>query len=133
MKRSVILFLTLLFVTVLTAQEERPNRRPATIEERAKRTTEWMSKSLKLSPEQIPPVDSINLLYIKAQQTLFRSSEGDREKVRTALSALEEKKQEALSVFLTADQMKIYRQRISEMRNRRNREGRRPEREQKQE
>jgi hypothetical protein len=122
------------FVAVLTAQEEqRPNRQRTTVEERAKRTTEWMTKALSLTPEQISPVDSINLLYTKTQQVLMKSAEGDREKVKDALSTLDAKKQDALSAVLSAGQMKIYKERISEMQNRfRNREGnrQRPPREQ---
>ncbi|MDR2627908.1 MAG: hypothetical protein LBC40_07740 [Dysgonamonadaceae bacterium] len=127
MKRFIFLCSTLLLAAVLTAQEEQsPTRQRTTVEERAKRTTEWMTKSLNLTPEQIPPVDSINLLYTKTQHVLLKSAEGNREKVRESLSALETKKQEALSVFLTADQMKTYKEQINERQNRfRNREGNR--------
>jgi hypothetical protein len=77
-----------------------------------------MTQLLNLTPEQVPPVDSINLVYAKTQQVLFQSAEGDREKIRAALTALEEKKQEALAVYLTEDQMKAYRQRMTEIQNR---------------
>ncbi|MDR1121531.1 MAG: hypothetical protein LBM08_11510 [Dysgonamonadaceae bacterium] len=117
MKKLIFVCCTLLCVTALMAQRE-SNRPRATVEERAKRTTEWMTQLLNLTPEQIPPVDSINLVYAKTQQVLFQSAEGDREKIRAALTALEEKKQEALATYLTEDQMKAYRQRMTEMQNR---------------
>jgi hypothetical protein len=85
------------------------------VEERAKMTTEWMIKELNLTSEQIAPVDSVNLLFAKAQQVIFQSSEGDREKIRETMLALEKEKETAFSGILTAEQLELYKKKRSEM------------------
>lgn len=86
----------------------------------AKRTTEWMTAELNLTAEQTAPVDSINLLFAKAQQILFQSAEGDREKLRESMPALNQEKEKALSAVLTEEQLELYRKKVTEMaRNRR--------------
>lgn len=127
MKKLLLLFAFLVTISGLYAQNrnERPQRERMTVEERAKRTTEWMKEALSLSEEQIPPVDSINLLYTKAQHVLMQSAEGDREKIRESLNALEVQKVEALKAVLTPEQLTTYEKKSEEMRNAfRNREGR---------
>ncbi len=95
------------------------------VEDRAKRTTEWMKTELKLADQQVTPVDSINLLFAKAQQRLFQAAEGDRDKVREQMTALEKEKENALSKVLTPDQLETYKKKTQEMmQNLRNRGGR---------
>ena len=125
MKKIALLFSLMLCVLCLSAQNRQgSNRNRMTVEERAKQTTEWMKEALDLTSEQVAPVDSINLLYVKAQQVLFQSSEGDRSKIREALVELEAKKVESLKTVLTAEQLETYKKKSEEMRTRgRNRSG----------
>ena len=117
MKR--VTFLAVFLLTVFTcvlAQNQRGGQR-MTVEERAKRTTEWMKEELNLTTEQVAPVDSINLLFAKAQQIIFQSSDGDREKVRETMEALENEKVLSLSEILTEEQIELYKKKIKEMAN----------------
>ena len=98
-------------------------RRQFSAEEIAQRQTDWMKRDLNLTEEQVAPVDSINLLYAKAQVALMQSASGDRESMRTVMQDLMAKKEEALSSVLTKDQMDLYRQRMQQMMERRNRMG----------
>jgi hypothetical protein len=91
------------------------NGQRMTVEERAKMTTEWMTKELNLAPEQIAPIDSINLLFAKAQQIIFQSSEGDREKIRETMEALEKEKEASFSEVLTTEQLDLYKKKRDEM------------------
>jgi predicted methyltransferase len=70
-----------------------------------------------LTEKQIAPVDSINLLYAKAQVALRENASGDREKIREAMVALATKKEEALVAVLTKEQMDLYKKRMSERGN----------------
>ena len=119
MKR--VTFLAVFLLTVFTcvlAQSQRGGQR-MTVEERAKRTTEWMKEELNLTTEQIAPVDSINLLFAKAQQIIFQSSDGDREKIRETMEALESEKELSLSEVLTEEQIELYKKKVKEMANNR--------------
>jgi len=121
MKR--VTFLAVFLLTVFTcvlAQSQRGGQR-MTVEERAKRTTEWMKEELNLTTEQIAPVDSINLLFAKAQQIIFQSSDGDREKIRETMEALENEKVLSLSEVLTEEQIELYKEKVKEMTNNRRR------------
>lgn len=117
------LLLLVLFSVIFSGVHAQRNR--ITVEERAKRNTEWMKNELNLSEEQIPPVDSINLLFTKAQHVLMQNEEGNREKIREALTALDAQKTESLKTVLTSDQLETYKKKSEEMRNNRNRGGRR--------
>ncbi|MDR3262313.1 MAG: DUF4890 domain-containing protein, partial [Tannerella sp.] len=100
-------------------QGSRGGGRSFSPEEMAQRTTEWMTKELNLTSDQTTPVDSINLLYARAQQILFQSSEGERDKIREAMDALNQEKEKALAKVLTEAQLELYKKRVSEMANRR--------------
>ena len=127
MKRFLFLLSMSLCIFCISAQNEqgqqRSGRNQVTIEERAKRTTEWMKEALNLSEEQVAPVDSINLLYTKAQQVLFKSAEDDREKIREALTALEAQKVEALEKVLTEEQVSKYKKESEKRQKQRSRNG----------
>ncbi|MDR1676177.1 MAG: DUF4890 domain-containing protein [Tannerella sp.] len=120
MKKSVLLVAGWLLIGLSlhaqTPQEGRPRGegRRFTAEEMAKRTTEWMTAELNLTAEQTAPVDSINLLFAQAQQILFQSAEGDREKLRESMTALNQEKEKALSAVLTEEQLELYRKKITE-------------------
>jgi hypothetical protein len=104
----------LMVFTLANAQNSRGGQRMS-VEERAKMTTEWMIKELNLTSEQIVPIDSINLLFAKAQQIIFQSSDGDREKIRETMQALEKEKETAFSEFLTTEQLDLYKKKRDEM------------------
>ncbi len=98
-------------------------RQRMTVEERAKSVTEWMKTELKLTSEQIAPVDSINLLFAKTQQLLFQSADGDRTKIRESMEGLEKEKVTALAKVLTPEQLEAYKKKAQEMLQNRRRGG----------
>ncbi len=119
-----IFFLGLVNLYAQGQQSQRPSGQRMSPEERAKRTTQMMKEALLLTDEQVAPVDSINLLYAKAQRALIERAAGDREKIMEAITALEAQKTEAFQTVLTPEQMEKYKKQMEEMRNRfRNREG----------
>ena len=115
MKKIYLLMITVLFSLSMVAQQGGPR---LSVEERAKRTSEWMKTELKLQDKQIAPVDSINLLFAKKQQALFQSGGGDREKIRESMANLEKEKETTLSKVLSAEQLKIYKEKNQELRDR---------------
>lgn len=120
MKRNLLLTgLLIMNVVLMLAQPPQGGKPRMTVEERAKKTTEWMVKELSLSQDQVAPVDSINLLFTKTQQILFQSSEGSRDKMRDAMTALEKEKETALSKVLTKEQLETYKEKAKEMMNNR--------------
>ncbi|MDR2621998.1 MAG: hypothetical protein LBC48_05390 [Dysgonamonadaceae bacterium] len=121
--RKIAFLAFLLFTTTLVfAQRPEGGRRMGggqfSAEEIAKRNTEWMKKDLNLTETQIAPVDSINLLYAKAQLALFQSADGDREKIREAIKELAVKKEEAFSAVLSTEQLDLYKKKANERGNR---------------
>ena len=120
MKKILLLTIVLLSSAFLYAQE---GRQRMTVEERAKSVTEWMKTELKLTTEQVAPVDSINLLFTKAQQLLFQSADGDRSKIRESMDGLEKEKDAAFSKVLTPEQLEAYKKKNQEMMQNRRRPG----------
>jgi hypothetical protein len=118
-KKIIVFIVSLLVCAPLFAQSPRGEGRRLSPEEMAERTTGWMTKELNLTLEQIAPVDSINLLYAQAQQILFQSFEGERDKIREAMTALNQEKEKALAEVLTEEQLDLYRKKASEMFNNR--------------
>ena len=128
MKKIYLLAIVLLatsFVFAQRPQDGRGNqgqggpRRQFSAEQFAQRQSDWMKRDLNLTEAQIAPVDSINLVYAKAQAALFQAASGDRESMRTAMQALATQKEEALSAVLTQEQMDLYKQRMQQMMERR--------------
>jgi hypothetical protein len=118
-----ILLMSIILLVSLSSFAQGGGQR-MTVEDRAKRTTDWMKTELKLTEQQIVPVDSINLLYAKTQQLLFQAAEGDRDKVRESMTGLEKEKENALSKVLTSSQLETYKAKTKEMmENFRNRGG----------
>ena len=121
MKRiGMLTFIVLLNGGIMFSQPPQGGAQRMTVEERAKRTTEWMITELSLTQEQIAAVDSINLLFTRVQQTYFQSVDGDRDKIREAMLTLGKEKEEALSKVLTPKQMEDYRFKTQELMNNRN-------------
>jgi hypothetical protein len=124
MKKLVVCIVAICMCIPLFAQEpqgggQRGDGRRFSPEEMAKRTTEWMTKELNLTAGQTAPVDSINLLFAQAQQILFQSFDGERDKIREAMTALNQEKEKALTGVLTEEQLELYKKRVSEMATRR--------------
>ncbi|MDR0507185.1 MAG: DUF4890 domain-containing protein [Dysgonamonadaceae bacterium] len=115
MKKGLFTAALLLCTLVLTNAQNQPRSQRMSVEERAKMITEWMTKELNLTQEQINPVDSINLLFAKAQQVIFQSSDGDREKIRESMDALEKEKEISFAKILTAKQLDLYKKKQAEM------------------
>jgi hypothetical protein len=106
--------LFLLSATIIKAQSSRETPL-MTVEERAHATTKWMTQELQLTPDQVVAVDSINLLFTKAQQIILQSAEGNREKIREMMMALEHEKETSLAKVLTENQLSLYKKKRDEM------------------
>ena len=115
---SFLLF-ALLSMSIAFSQPPQGGGQRVTVEERAKRTTEWMTKELDLTKEQIVLVDSVNLLFAKVQQSYFQAVDGDRDKIREAMVTLGKEKEEALSKILSIKQLEDYKTKVQEMMNNR--------------
>jgi len=118
-KIGMFVFFALLGINIAFSQPPQGNSQRMTVEERAKKSTEWMASELNLTEEQFHAVDSINLLFTKAQQSYFQAVEGDRDKIREAMITLGKEKEEAFSKVLTPEQMENYKAKTQEMMNRR--------------
>ena len=118
-KIGIFVFFALLSINVAFCQPPPGGGQRMTIEERAKRTTEWMTKELDLTQKQVVAVDSINLLYIKVQQSYFQAVDGDRDKIREAMVTLNKEKEESLSKVLTPEQLEKYKVKNQELLNNR--------------
>lgn len=119
MKKIVLTAVLLLSMSALIfAQQPRGGNR-STPEEMAKRTTEWMTAELKLTPEQVVKVDSINLVFAKKQAEQFQNGPGgDREARMAAAQKLNSEKEVALKPVLSKEQMEAYKKALEERRNR---------------
>jgi len=102
----------------VSAQQGQGGNRP-TPEESAKRMTEMMTKELNLTADQVTPVDSINLVFSKAQAKLRESANGDFSSMRENMQKLNALRLEAYEKVLTKDQLDTYKKLMEErMRNR---------------
>ncbi len=118
-KIGMLVFVALLVFGIAFSQPPQGGGQRMTVEERAKKTTEWMTKELNLTQEQVVSVDSINLLFAKVQQSYFQAVDGDRDKIREAMVTLGKEKEDAFSKVLTSKQMEDYKAKIQEMMNNR--------------
>ncbi|MDR1602959.1 MAG: DUF4890 domain-containing protein [Tannerella sp.] len=120
--KTFILIIAGMFTCIsLQAQGRQGGGQRLTAEEMVQRQNEWMTRELNLTAEQKNPVDSINTLFVRAQQILFQSVDGDREKIREAMTALNQEKEKALSTVLTDEQLETYKKKSAEMANSRRR------------
>ena len=121
MKRFLFVIVSL-FIVSFTLSAQRFNQ--GTPEENARRNTERMKTELNLTPEQIAPIDSINLVFAKAQAKLIEKANGDFASVREDMQKLNALRLEAYGKVLTDEQMEAYKKLMEErMRNRGNRGG----------
>ena len=119
--KKVLFAIICVFAISLTISAQ-PGGQQRTPEEMAKRQTERMTTDLKLTPEQVTPVDSINLVFAKAQAKLFEKANGDFASVRDDMQKLNALRVEAFEKVLTKEQLDTYKQMQEErMRNRGNR------------
>jgi uncharacterized protein YpuA (DUF1002 family) len=127
MKKIVLVIACMLVVSATMFAQRGNNQR--TPEENAKRMTDRMKTELNLTPEQITPVDSINLVFAKAQAKLMEKANGDFASVRDDMRKLGALRIEAYEKVLTKDQIDAYKKMMEErMRNRGQGErGNRPE------
>jgi len=113
---GIVLLIALLHSSIVFSQPPQGVQR-MTIEERAQKNTEWMINELGLTKEQGVLVDSVNLLFVKVQQSYIQAVDGDRDKIREAMITIGKEKEEALSKILTREQLENYKTKIQEMTN----------------
>jgi len=119
MKRFFLAIVCVLVVSLSVSAQPGRGGNQRTPEERAKQMTERMTTELKLTPEQVAPVDSINLVFAQAQAKLFEKANGDFASVREDMQKLDALRLEAYGKVLTQDQLDAYKKMMEErMRNR---------------
>jgi len=116
--KKILFAIACLFVVSGTMFAQRGNNQ-RTPEENATRMTERMKTELNLTPEQIAPVDSINLVFAKAQAKLMEKANGDFASVREDMQKLNALRIEAYEKVLTDEQIIAYKKMMADrMRNR---------------
>jgi len=119
--KKILFVIACLFIVSLTASAQRVQRSP---EENAKRMTELMTTELNLTPEQVAPIDSINLVFAKAQAKLMEKANGDFASVREDMQKLNALRVAEYAKILTDEQLQSYQKMMEERRkNRPPREG----------
>jgi len=111
--RKILLVVACLLVVSATMFAQRGNNQ-RTPEENAKRTTERMTTELNLTPEQVAPVDSINLVFAKAQAKLIEKANGDFASVRDDMLKLNALRLEAYGKVLTTEQIEAYKKMLAD-------------------
>ena len=117
---TAIIFVTSLMLTSsVFAQQGQKGGGPgaAKPEDRAKRLTEMMKESLKLTAAQEPKVAAINLKYAKKNDDVRKIA--DTAVQRKTMRANNSQKDAELKGVLTADQFKSYLKYVEEMKTRR--------------
>ncbi|GHT07659.1 hypothetical protein FACS189426_01490 [Bacteroidia bacterium] len=117
MKKFVFIAVLLLSMSTLTFAQFPGGGTPPTPEESAKRNTERMTTELKLTPEQVVKVDSINLVFAKRQTELFQKAQGgDRSQMREEMQKLNTEREAAYAKVLTKEQLETYKKGVAERR-----------------
>jgi periplasmic protein CpxP/Spy len=94
-------FLWAVFVSV--------SAQPPSPEEMAKMETDAMKTELKLTADQLPKVEAINLKYAQKMGEIFSQGPGgDFAEIQKKMQELETLKKAEFSKLLTADQLKKY-------------------------
>ena len=117
---TAIIFVTSLMLTSsVFAQQGQKGGGPgaAKPEDRAKRLTEMMKESLKLTPAQEPKIASINLKYAKKNEEI--KSIADTSLQRKTFQSTNKQREAELKTVLTPDQFKSYLKQVEEMKSRR--------------
>ena len=107
MKR-IMFFTVCLFVIATTAFAQQ--QRGGTPEENAKRQTERLTTELKLTAQQVPQVEAVNLSMAKERAQLMEKAGGNFASVQDDMQKLNAKTEEALSKILTKEQLDAYKQ-----------------------
>ena len=82
--------------------------------DRSASLTDWMKTNLKLTDDQVPKVQDINVKYANMVDALRSSSQGKKQKM-TALKNYDTSKDKELKEVLTDDQFKTYLAKKDEM------------------
>jgi Spy/CpxP family protein refolding chaperone len=105
MKKLFVISIMLVATVTFAAAQQRQRQTP---EESAKTYTERMEKLLTLTADQKTKIQAINLDLAKQMNAQFQNNQGDREAMRSAMQAIEKKRDEQYKPVLTADQFKKY-------------------------
>jgi len=105
MKKLFVISIMLVATVTFAAAQQRQRQTP---EESAKAYTERMEKLLTLTADQKNKIQAINLDLAKQMNAQFQNNQGDREAMRSAMQAIEKKRDEQYKPVLTADQFKKY-------------------------
>ena len=108
MKSSLAVILLLLSLQPL-AQTKIPDAA-----DRSASLTDWMTTNLKLTDEQVPKVQDINVKYANMVDALRNSSQGKKQKMAT-LKNYDASKDKELKEVLTGDQFQTYLAKKDEM------------------
>jgi len=108
MKSSLAVILLLLSLQPL-AQTKIPDAA-----DRSASLTDWMTTNLKLTDEQVPKVQDINVKYANMVDALRNSSQGKKQKMAT-LKNYDASKDKELKEVLTDDQFQTYLAKKDEM------------------
>jgi len=103
----------------LDAQAQQRSGQRFTPEQMAKQRTEMMQKQLNLNKEQVQKVEKLNLDFSQQMRKLRSENRGDRQAMRTQMTALVQKSDEELQKVFTADQWKKWQEYRRERFNRR--------------
>ena len=112
MKKLIYLTIVLWVATgVVSAQNNTGKYTPG---ERAGIQTSWMKENLKLTPEQVPVIEKLNIEYAQKMEEV-KSVNGKMEQLKKAKSITSEK-DEKLQTILSKEQFEIYAEKRSELR-----------------
>jgi periplasmic protein CpxP/Spy len=107
MKKVLLLTGTLLWMVFLSAIAQPPQ--PPAPEEMAKMETDAMKTELKLTADQLPKVEAINLKYARKMGEMFEQGPpADFTEMQKKMQDLETQKKVEFSKILNADQLKKY-------------------------
>jgi periplasmic protein CpxP/Spy len=131
MKKFGLLMTALLFAVVLVnAQPGQGGQggQRMSAEDRAKRQVEQLTTTLGLNKDQATKVEAVILKYSKQQSELFQSmgQGGDRDAMRTKMTAMRESQTKEIKAVLTKDQADKYDKYLQEQQSRRGQGGPRP-------
>jgi len=121
--KKIALLLSVLFVFVIAgkAQPQGGPRGPMNPEDMAKRQTEKLKETLKLSADQEKKVYDINLKYAKKRSEMFKAGMqgGDRDAMREKMTQMQTEESKEMKTVLTADQYTAYEKYLEEQRQKR--------------
>ncbi|MGC4020481.1 MAG: hypothetical protein QM734_00315 [Cyclobacteriaceae bacterium] len=120
----VAVFFSLAFTTYAQRGQGRGMMRSP--EDRATMFTNWIDKTVTLTPDQKTKVQAVNLKYAQMRQGLKDSTQNNQQTTRQELMTDNKEQDAELKAILTSDQYVAYtaakKQRVEDMRARRRRE-----------